>query len=288
MEKAKINGADIAYEVDGDGEPVLLIHGAFVADALRPLANHPALSGMQRIVYHRRGYGDSSGEAGTDVAGHAKDALALLDHLGVESAHVLGHSYGGSVAVQLACDAPSRVRSLSLLEPATMAIPNAATLGEVMPRIMTPFMEGNADESLDRFFRAIAGPDYRAGIEAGVGKHAWVQVQADADDAFAGDLTTLGEWALSADQTATITCPTLFVLGADSGIPNREVFAEFGATNPNVDMFREMVGVFQTLLPQGTLVELPGLNHALQMIDADAVANAVAPFLAKQKAAVAT
>jgi pimeloyl-ACP methyl ester carboxylesterase len=252
------------------------------------LSDHPSLEGLQRILYHRRGFGASSGEPGTGVAGHAEDALALLDQLGIASAHVLGHSYGGAIAVQLASTAPARVRSLTLLEPAVMAIPSGAILGEVMPKIIGPFMEGDADEAIDRFSRAIGGRDYRRLIEQSVGPDALAQVQADADDTFAGDLPTLGEWSLTPEGAAVITCPVLLVLGGDSGKPNREVFAEFGASNPDVDMFREMVGAYASWLPQGKLVELPGLNHLLQMQDADAVAGAVAPFLSEQRSAVAT
>ncbi len=289
MEQASINGIDLTYEVKGDGEPVLFVQGAFIADALRPLSDHPSFAGLQRIRYHRRGYGSSGGEPGTGVVGHAEDALALLDHLGIASAHILGHSYGGAVAVQLASVAPTRVRSLTLLEPAVMAIPSGAIiLDEVMPKIIGPFMEGDADEALDRFFRLIGGRDYRQFIEQSVAKDVWTQMQADADDAFAGDLPTLVEWTFDAAQAAAITCPVLLVLGGDSGTPNREVFTKLGASNPDVDMFREMIAAFGSWLPQGNLVELPGLNHLLQMQDADAVAGAVAPFLAAQRTAVGT
>ncbi len=288
MERATVNGVELAYEITGEGEPVMFIQGAFIADALRPLSDHPSLADVQRIRYHRRGYGQSSGEPGTGVLGHAEDALALLDHVGITSAHVLGHSYGGAVAVQLASAEPSRVRSLMLLEPACLAIPSGEILGEVMPKIVAPFMEGDADESLDRFFRWIGGRDYRRIVEQSVAQDVWSQMQADADDAFAGDLPTLGEWTFDAGQAAAITCPVLLVLGGDSGTPNREVFAELGASNADVDAFREMTTTVGSWLPQGKLVELPGLNHLLQMQDADAVAGAVAPFLEQQRTAVAT
>ncbi len=286
MEKARINDVDIAYEVRGDGEPVLLIHGAFIADAFKPLAGHPSLAANQVIWYHRRGYGESAGEPGTDVVGHANDALALLDHLGVSSAHIVGHSYGGSTAIALAAAAPDRVKSLSLLEPAVMAVPSADTLSEALPQIIGPFFEGNADEALDGFFKLIFGGDYRRIIDDGVGPAAWAQVQADADDAFAGDLTTLGAWEFGPEQSSVITCPTLLVLGEDSVIPNREVFAKLGIKNPDVDMFREMIGVIASWLPQAELVTLPGLNHALEMQDVGAVAAVVAPFLAKNRSTV--
>ena len=85
MEYAKVNGVELEYEVVGSGEPMLLIHGAHIADALQPLVAEPALERFQRIRYHRRGLGGSTRpvDAGpTSVAVEAKDAIGLLDHVG--------------------------------------------------------------------------------------------------------------------------------------------------------------------------------------------------------------
>jgi hypothetical protein len=57
MEHAKLNGIELGYEVVALGEPMLLIHGAHLADALKPLVAEPALARFQRIRYHRRGLG---------------------------------------------------------------------------------------------------------------------------------------------------------------------------------------------------------------------------------------
>ena len=94
MEHAKVNGIELAYEVVGSGEPMLLIHGAHLADALQPLVTEPALERFQRVRYHRRGLGGSTYpvDAGpTSVPVQAKDAVGLLDHLGVDRAHLVGH-----------------------------------------------------------------------------------------------------------------------------------------------------------------------------------------------------
>ena len=93
MEHAKVNGVELAYEVVGSGEPMLLIHGAHLADALQPLVTEPALERFQRVRYHRRGLGGSTYpvDAGpTSVPVQAKDAVGLLDHLGVDRAHLVG------------------------------------------------------------------------------------------------------------------------------------------------------------------------------------------------------
>ena len=97
MEHAKVNGVELAYEVLGSGEAVLFIHGAHLADALKPLVTQPALERFQRIRYHRRGLGGSTRPVEsepTSVAVQAEDAVRLLDHLGVDRAHLVGHSWG--------------------------------------------------------------------------------------------------------------------------------------------------------------------------------------------------
>ena len=61
MEQATIEGAALAYDVAGSGEPVVCIHGAFIADTFRPLLAEPSLADRYRLIrYHRRGYAGSS------------------------------------------------------------------------------------------------------------------------------------------------------------------------------------------------------------------------------------
>ena len=104
------------YERAGSGPPVLLIQGVGAAGA----AWRPQLEGLadryELVAYDNRGVGQSPPPEGPfAVADLAADALDLLDRLGWESAHLVGHSLGGVIAQQVALDAPDRVRSLSLL-----------------------------------------------------------------------------------------------------------------------------------------------------------------------------
>src|SRR5829696_7588831 len=82
MQTATVNETTLAYERHGEGEPVLLLHPSFVANAFAPLMREPSLAGRQLIAYHRRGYGESAPvQAPLDIAQHALDCLALIDHL---------------------------------------------------------------------------------------------------------------------------------------------------------------------------------------------------------------
>jgi len=110
MERVRIGEVELEYSIYGPGEPVLLIHGAQIADAMRPLVADTALQQFQTILYHRRGYGGSSRPFGqTSTEDHVRDAVGLLDSLAIPRAHVVGHSYGAMIALALAATHPTRL-----------------------------------------------------------------------------------------------------------------------------------------------------------------------------------
>lgn len=114
--KVEHHGCRLDYEVRGTGPPVLLIQGVGVqGDGWRPQVDALAAR-YQCLWFDNRGMGRSQpvGSA-LSIELMADDACALLDVQGWESAHVVGHSMGGPIALALALSARSRVRSLSLL-----------------------------------------------------------------------------------------------------------------------------------------------------------------------------
>lgn len=113
---AEINGACLCYEMVGAGEPLALIHG-FTLDSRAWDEQVAALAARYRVIRHdMRGFGRS--DAPTDAYSHARDLKALLEHLGVERAHLMGLSLGGEVAIDFALTYPASVRSLILAAPA--------------------------------------------------------------------------------------------------------------------------------------------------------------------------
>jgi pimeloyl-ACP methyl ester carboxylesterase len=154
----RTNGLD--YEVQGEGEPVLLIHGSILADAYLPFCKAPSLSSYRLIRYHRRGFAGSEHHIGPfSIEEQAQDALKLLRHLGVERAHVCGHSYGGAIALQLALDAPRLVHSLVLEEPAVFMVPSAADLFAAMEPAGERYGAGDAAGAIQAFLSMI-GPGW--------------------------------------------------------------------------------------------------------------------------------
>lgn len=109
-------GVDLYYESHGQGEPLVLIPStAFSADVWKPY-QVPGLSKSLNLITHDpRGCGRSKvvQEIYT-IDQMANDDVALLDHLGIRSAHVLGHSMGGRIGLSMALNFPGRVKSLIL------------------------------------------------------------------------------------------------------------------------------------------------------------------------------
>ena len=103
------------YEVQGEGEPLVLLMGLGV-DILGWALQLPAFSESYRTVaLDNRDVGRSDYvDEPYEVADMATDALAVCDELGLDSFHVLGLSMGGLIAQELALDAPERVRTLTL------------------------------------------------------------------------------------------------------------------------------------------------------------------------------
>jgi pimeloyl-ACP methyl ester carboxylesterase len=272
MKTTNVNGIELAYDVQGEGEPVLFIHGALFADFLRPLAEQPAFSGFQRIRYHRRGYGESSGPAGGFDTQEA-DVVALLDHLEVDRAHLVGHSEGAMIALVLAASHPDRVRSLALLEPlpsSSWLVASAfadllGILGPAFEAMAGCYQAGDIAGALDALFEP-TGLDWRAAAEA-AGPGVVVQGIEDAETFVEGEASALVEWKYGVEQAATIDSPVLS-WGSASDNP----------INPATRAF------LQELFPQREEIILEGGDHFSVTTDPTAVAEPIADFVSRHSA----
>ena len=103
------------YEIDGTGPPLLLIAG-MVSDSASWLPLMPLLSDHFTVIRpdNRTTGRTTPWDASISMAHYADDCAALLDHLSVSRAHVLGHSMGGLIALQLATTHPNSIQSITL------------------------------------------------------------------------------------------------------------------------------------------------------------------------------
>ena len=117
MSIAKLpTGVELYYEIHGEGEAVVLLPGTgFACDVWREHPVSDLKDKYQLIIFDSRGVGRSSPvDNFFNVYQLAADTAALLDHLKIDKAHVLGHSIGGRIALALAVNYPGKVKSLFL------------------------------------------------------------------------------------------------------------------------------------------------------------------------------
>jgi pimeloyl-ACP methyl ester carboxylesterase len=275
MNSTNVNGIELAYDVQGEGEAVLFIHGAIWADLLRPLAEQPAFSVFRRIRYHRRGYGESGGPAGGFEL-QAADIVALLDHLEVDRAHLVGHSEGAMIALVLAASYPGRARSLTLLEPLPSSSWLAAgefaevleLLGPAFEAMAGRYQAGDIAGAYDALFEP-TGLDWRAAAQA-AGAGAVEQGIEDAATFVECEASALGEWDFGIEQAATIDSPVLSWRSASEN-----------PINPATRAF------IYELFPQREEATLEEGDHFSVVTDPAGVADPIADFLSRHSAAAA-
>jgi 3-oxoadipate enol-lactonase len=267
VERAQIAGVELAYEVRGAGEPVVLMHAGVCADFFAPLMDEPALRPHRLLRYHRVGYGESGGVEGpVSFARQAAYCRALMDEVGIERAHLVGHSSSASMILQLAVDAPGAVHTLALLDPARPAAPTELH-AEMVRTVVEPALEryraGDRAGAVDVWMRGTCGENYRDLLERAA-PGAVAQAVVDSGSFFAQELPAVQQWSFGPEEAELVTQPALVVLGERSA-----------------PFFRERVELLLSWLPNAERFELPGATHLLQAENPDGLAEALAAFFAR-------
>lgn len=267
LTRAPVQDGELEYEIRGDGEPVLFIHGALIADAFRPLMDESSLADYRLINYHRRGYAGSSALNGPPeeyIERAAADAVALLEHVGEQQAHVVGHSAGGVIALQVVLDAPEVVDSLILLEPALM-VPSLVEQAETLDPVLEQHHTGDSEAAVDGFAQAVVGEDWRTiaretvpgGIE---------QAERDAATFFEFGLPAISDWEFDEKRAEAFSRPVLYLRGSES-----------------LDWAKEGSELVRSWFPQTEEHVVEGVTHALQWQDPQPVAEGIDDFLNRQR-----
>jgi 3-oxoadipate enol-lactonase len=148
---ARINGIDIHYRIYGEGEPLLLIMGLGAnADWWHPSFLAPLAERFQVVTFDNRGAGRTTPAEGPySIPLMVEDTLGLMDHLGLESAHLLGASMGGMIAQEFTLQHPERVRRLILMVTNCGGQEQVLATPKILGRLSLP-REGLSDEEIAR------------------------------------------------------------------------------------------------------------------------------------------
>jgi pimeloyl-ACP methyl ester carboxylesterase len=217
MPHASVNGVQLYYEERGSGTPILGIHGAG-SSALFWEEAAEKLAGVGRaIVYDRRGCTRSARAdpyETTSVQQHADDALGLLRELDAEPAILIGRSYGGTVALDLAVRHPRAVLGLALLEagPIGLSPEYDAWFEELRRRVEDTAAERGADAVGETVLRAAFG--------------AWDELPAPFREVFTANGQALLAEVRGGESTETarigeVRAPTLVVTAEESPVEFR-------------------------------------------------------------------
>lgn len=250
METIDVNGVRLAYDRRGTGTPMVLLHGF-------PLDHHlwdeviPLLEDQfDLILPDLRGFGGSSTvDSFYSMEDYASDVAALLDHLDIQKAAIVGHSMGGYVALAFARLYPERVRGLGLVSSQVLADPPDRKEGRYKSAAEV------ADKGIASVVEAMT-PKFTS--DTRLQEYARKSMEGQSPAAYIGALKAMAERLDSTPLLASIGFPVVIVHGdADNLVP--------------IDRAREV----KSAVPNAHLVEVSGAGHIPMMEDAEKTAQAL-------------
>ena len=254
---APVNGLNLYYEIHGSGQPLLLLHGGFGLTGMFGEVLPQLAAGRQVIAVDLQGHGRTADlDRPLRLELMAEDIAALIRHLGIEQADLMGYSLGGAVALRTAIQHPEVIRKLVVVStPYKRAAwyPDMVAAMEQMSAATAPFL--------------LETPMY----------HAYAAVAPDPEH-FPVLVDKMGEllrqdydWS---GEVAALTAPTMLVFGDADSLPPREAaefFALLGGGQRDGSWDRSGMTMHR-------LAILPGTTH-YDIFASPALPAVVTPFL---------
>jgi len=248
-----------------DQPPVLFLHGGSAHARWWDFVVNPLADRYRCIALDLRGHGDSTWPAPPDyrLQTHAADVAAVIDALDLRAVAVVGHSFGGFVAMAFARAAAARLSALVIVDSRARITARSARFLEALRKLPHP-RYASLEEAAQRFRLLPSATNAAPHVMAHVVRHGMVQ---SAD----------GSWTLKFDRRAmadtpaqdlspalaAIGCPILAIRGEHSEILSAAGLVEFQAANP-----------------RATTTEVSGAHHHVMLDQPDALARVIGEFLA--------
>jgi len=253
--------AAIAYRRTGEGPPLMLLHATLSSSRqLRRLADQ--LAAHYAVVnVDRRGSGESTLPADAplgpiDVAAHVADLDVLIGSLGLGPTLLVGHSYGGCVALELAARRPDRVSAVWAYEPPYAAVsspPTRKATDAVAASTAAAMERAGPGAAAEAFMAGVSGPDALAALSpAALRRVRQAGIGAIADAALLG---------MDPDGLEHIECPVLIVTGSQS-----------------LPQYAEIATALVQLVGSADTEELSGVDHMAPLLRPDLVVASIEAF----------
>ena len=270
--EVRVNELTFHYIESGQGTPVLLVHGT-LEDYRTWDGQLEALSkGYRLITYSRRyHYPNEWIKDSTDfsITIHARDLAALIKALNLPPVHLIGHSYGGSIAFLVARDHPEVIRSLTLGEPSLVPLLKTTPEGDALlttfiTTSIVPssdaFKQGNHEEGVRRFVNGVLGEGSYEKLPPPVRTRVMDNVQELKGETSSQDLYP----PTTCEDVQKVKVPTLLV---------------DGELSPK--MFHVIDDMLQHCLPSVERATIPAASHQMEVENPQAFNETVLAFIAK-------
>jgi pimeloyl-ACP methyl ester carboxylesterase len=258
-----------------DNSSIILIHGGIMAYANIPLVTFSyILSKNYNILhYHRRGYGKSinnkrnnNNPSSSTISQNVQDCKDIMDLLNIKKAHVVGHSIGGTIALQLASAYPDYIESLILLEPAISGY-NENTGQQVIEEfepIIRMYDKGEKDEAIDIFMKNAIGSNYKDIIANVLPSNSFELAVVDAKTFFYEEIPSMKLWTFTKNQA--------------KGLLYKNVLHIRGMQKTR-KIGKEREDLLNNWLPQTIITTIPNAPHMVQITNPKEVVQAMNLFL---------
>ena len=285
--QVEANGRTLHYVEEGQGQPLLLVHGGMNDYRIWKPQMNPFGQKFHVIAYSRRNScpnewtGDGSDST---VQNNSQDLVGLIEKLGIAPVHLVGHSFGGTVAIECALRRPELVRSLVLHEPGVFSLimdpdrPSTLLRFFVRHPVTAMSMMREYSQHIRPTMKLFERGDFEKGVSLLL---EGVTRRKDALASFPPEMqqmirdnvkSVLGEFrdsysSFTREDARRISVPTLLIKGEMSPRPGRVMVDELGKCMPNSEV-----------------VEIPGVSHDVIMTAPDEFNKCVLDFLGKAAA----
>lgn len=272
VHRLNVGEETVEFVERGHGEPLLLVHAGVFDAWFAPLARDDTVRDFRVLETRRVGYDTTAPMPARQltIADHARHCAAVLDSLQIRQAHVLGHSSGSLIGLQLAVDRPELVQSLVLVEPAIAPAlvppPEADGIRESY-RAMAAMARAAADlrPLFDSFMRQVCAPDYRDVLLAALGSEGLQRAERDCGFFFRQEVPAVEHWTFDHTIGSRVAQPVLFVQGGDSPPIVHGISANLAAM----------------LAADAETTTVPGTDHLLPLRDPATLGRLTANFISR-------